>query len=268
MVTLGDHDGSEKGRVAAVILLTLLAMAATATATALLELDQVCPWIGTQPGLTGLFAAMALWGGVTFLLLRGVRVATFVVRLAGQGALLGASLLAKLIAGALKRIAAGLSAITGVLREALAPLFEPVRFQWLLIFAPLRERMAPFARSVQKERTLWRAYRTEFKGRFRSYLEFRRYFESKGAGGPGANAQGGSGPGRSGQGSPAPARDPFSTACSLIGLPADGKFTESEFTARYRALMKGLHPDVAGPNELAAQVNAACGVIKKRKGWS
>ncbi len=60
--------------------------------------------------------------------------------------------------------------------------------------------------------------------------------------------------------------DPLAAAARLLGLPEG--FTRREFEDRYRRLMKGVHPDVAGPNELAVQINAARMTIKERMGWA
>ncbi|MFZ1991993.1 MAG: hypothetical protein WAW96_19735 [Alphaproteobacteria bacterium] len=61
--------------------------------------------------------------------------------------------------------------------------------------------------------------------------------------------------------------DPFVTACRTLGLREDGDFERSLFEQRYRALMKGVHPDVVGANSLAAQLNAARDIIRQRKSW-
>lgn len=61
--------------------------------------------------------------------------------------------------------------------------------------------------------------------------------------------------------------DPFLAACRLVGLPESGEFTAAEFKQRFHTLMKAVHPDIAGPNLFAQQLNAARAVIKKRKGW-
>lgn len=66
---------------------------------------------------------------------------------------------------------------------------------------------------------------------------------------------------------PQPARDPFKDACATLGLPADGAFAEADLKQRYGAMIRAVHPDIAGQNTLAAQVNQARDIIRKRKGW-
>jgi hypothetical protein len=62
-------------------------------------------------------------------------------------------------------------------------------------------------------------------------------------------------------------RDPFKEACAVFGLSPDGMFTERDLKERYGAMIRAVHPDIVGPNALAAQVNQARDLIRKRKGW-
>lgn len=62
-------------------------------------------------------------------------------------------------------------------------------------------------------------------------------------------------------------RDPFKEACAVFGLPQDGMFTERDLKERYGTMIRAVHPDIIGPNALAAQVNQARDLIRKRKGW-
>lgn len=66
---------------------------------------------------------------------------------------------------------------------------------------------------------------------------------------------------------PQPACDPFKDACATLGLPENGTFTEAEFKQRYGTMIRAVHPDIAGRNALATQVNQARDLIRKRKGW-
>jgi hypothetical protein len=153
------------------------------------------------------------------------------------------------------------------LRSAVSPLIALARWAcfsalpglWRRAVSPVIARAVRLAQALQFEWMLWRTYRAEFRGAFASYREFKREFNAR------MNA---SSSGSERNDPPAPAPDPFAAACKVMGLPAGGKFTEAEFKTRYRALMKEVHPDIAGPNERAAQVNAASMEIKKRKGWS
>jgi hypothetical protein len=107
---------------------------------------------------------------------------------------------------------------------------------------------------VRKERKLRRAYRDEFQAHFPNYRAFRAHYEAVG---------------RKDKAAAAPsAEDAFMAACNLFGLPENGVFNEAELKARYRSLMKRIHPDIAGANDRAAAANAARKLIKERKGWS
>jgi hypothetical protein len=156
------------------------------------------------------------------------------------------------------------------MQSALPPLLALARWlaRWLALgplpglwrhgVSPLIGRAMWLAQTLQFEWKLWRTYRAEFRGAFPSYREFksalnaRMYTDAQSA---------------QQDAPPPPARDPFAAACETMGLSADGNFTEAEFKARYRALMKKVHPDIAGPNARAVEVNAAHVLIKKRKGW-
>ena len=62
------------------------------------------------------------------------------------------------------------------------------------------------------------------------------------------------------------APDPVEAAIRLLGLPES--FTSDDLKRRFRTLIKGVHPDLVGPNELATQLNDAHALIKERKGWT
>ena len=51
----------------------------------------------------------------------------------------------------------------------------------------------------------------------------------------------------------------------LMGLPND--YTKETVKARYLELMKMVHPDVAGPNDIARRLNVARDLILERRGW-
>jgi hypothetical protein len=59
--------------------------------------------------------------------------------------------------------------------------------------------------------------------------------------------------------------DPYREAVHLFGL--DEGFDEAGLDSRFRTLMKRVHPDVAGPNDLAMKLNLARTLIKERRGW-
>ena len=301
MATLADSDIKETPRVVGLILLTVGVVSGTSIALDFLGLWWVWEFIFRLPFWTGLAASLALWGGVMLLCLHGTRIVRAMARMlwhrgpaaviaiartgrlatavivgalcaAWGGALSRLTPLLTVIAVALEPFRMGLMLMAAPLLVALAPVFEPLRRSamaiaavleslrglWRCTVSPVIARASLLHQRLHFEWTLWRTYRAEFRGSFASYREFKSEFKAR------MNA-GTSGPERNEP--PAPAPDPFAAACKIIGLPASGNFTEAEFKARYRALMKEVHPDIAGPNERAAQVNAASMLIKKRKGW-
>lgn len=291
--TLADSDIRETPRVIGLTLLTLAVVTGTSVLMHKLGLGWVWEFIHRLPLWGGLAASVGLWGGMMLLCLRGPRIirgawgllwqrgpAAIIatIRMGGlaAGALGAACGVLATIAAVLEPLRMGLALMAEPLFVALAPVldplrklcrsalaltavFDPLRDLWRSIVPPLLSRAASFYQQLQFEWTLWRAYRTEFRGRFASYREFKSALGARMY--SGAEGSQDSDP-------PPPARDPFASACEVMGLPADGNFTEGEFKARYRALMKQVHPDIAGPNERAADVNAASMLIKKRKGWS
>lgn len=135
----------------------------------------------------------------------------------------------------------------------------PLRALWARAVSPLFQRTSMIAQAAQFEWKLWRTYRAEFRGAFASYLEFKREFKARMSADPF---------GSDGNDPQATSPDPFAAACKAMALSENGNFTEGEFKARYRALMKKAHPDMGGSQERAAQINAASMEIRKRKGWS
>jgi hypothetical protein len=282
---------SEKGRIFLIALATIAAMAVTAEIFEQLHLWWIWVWINRQPTLISLGAAILIWGGVMLTFTRGLTVLRFIFSVVwsyGPGALVA---LVRGLAAAVRGIAAMavlvLSPLAPVLR-AIGPIIEPLYLGFLMVAQPLLAPLAPvfapvlagcrkigsglrtlwrttipsfLVRAVAvrercaKEWTLWRAYRDEFRGKFPSYREFKRAFEDK------SKSSGARQESR-------PPADAFPHACAVMGLPLDGQFSEAEFKARHRELMRQLHPDIAGPNKRAALVNAASDVIKNRKGWS
>lgn len=67
--------------------------------------------------------------------------------------------------------------------------------------------------------------------------------------------------------SDAPPHDAYADALVLLGLPADGSFTNAEFKTTYRTRMKEVHPDITGDQTLATQLNEARDIVLARKGW-
>lgn len=59
--------------------------------------------------------------------------------------------------------------------------------------------------------------------------------------------------------------DPFQDAEALLGLT--GNYGAQDLSARYRALIKQVHPDIAPPSDIARRLTEARDIIKARKGW-
>lgn len=115
----------------------------------------------------------------------------------------------------------------------------------------LADSSTAYIRQLWAERQeLRRLYREEFADQFRSFKEFKDHLNGS----------------KSSDEQESPKVDPYEAAIRLFGLTEI--FTRAELEDRYRRLMRGVHPDVAGPNELATQLNQARDLIKNRKGWT
>jgi hypothetical protein len=62
-----------------------------------------------------------------------------------------------------------------------------------------------------------------------------------------------------------PARDDYADALSLYGLAEP--FTRQDMDARFKRVMRGVHPDAGGTDYLAQLATGARDLIFKRKGW-
>lgn len=137
--------------------------------------------------------------------------------------------------------------LIGLARLAVMPITWPWNRFRSLVITPWLERR----RQEEELRSTYEA----IKGRFGSYEEFLRAFNGE------ADA-------REEQSEPPPEPvDEFAAACELLGLSADGSFTQAAFKTRYRQLMKEAHPDVSGSEAQAVELNKARDLIKSRKGW-
>ncbi|WP_409562731.1 hypothetical protein [Hyphomicrobium sp. MC8b] len=212
-------------------------------------LRAVVPWLGKRLAAFALAAAGIAWRAIAAMMMPVMAVIGRIAAPYWMGLRL-----------ALLPLAAPVSRITRGVRAAIAWAreldFSPVAGAWRRVAGAARYAVALW-RAWREDWTLWRVYRAEFREAFASYREFKAALAARMY----AGDQG------SQESAPAP-REAFAAACEAMGLPADGAFSEAVFKARYRALMKDLHPDVAGPNDRAAEVNAASMLIRKRKGWS
>lgn len=123
-------------------------------------------------------------------------------------------------------------------------------------------RLAARPREIWRERQdLRRLYRAEYRDDFPNFRAFKRAWDAcqrgEDIGDDAADDEAAP--------APPPPPDPLEWAIGLLGLaPA---FTRDDLESRYRRLMKGVHPDAAGPNALAEQLNRARALINERKGW-
>lgn len=251
MSNLGDQAISEKGRVYLVIIQTLAAITATAFIVDTMKLWDLFRFFEAQGFEAEIALTIMLWGGVMLAFSRAIIIGRLVL-----SGLLGVTALA-IRAGVVASLAIfglALAVPAALARPILGPAFELYRLRWQKFWQPVSGRVENVWAARARERKLRHAYRTEFKGQFPSYRAFRAHFDAVG--------------GEEEKRSAAQAADPFRAACRVLGLPEDGNFSEAAFKARYRDLMKSVHPDVAGPNDRAASVNAASRAIRERKGWS
>jgi hypothetical protein len=247
MANIGDSANSEKGRVLAVALQTLAAIILTAIICEFAGLWIVFDFISAQDIRIGMALSVMIWAGVMLLLVNPVAACRAVLR--AVFFFLKASV--RLVFLACRILAALPFAAFAFL---LGPSAEFYRARWEERIAPARSRLARASAWLERERMMRHAYRTEFKGQYKSYRAFRAHLDATLRAEEERKARA--------------AADPFRAACRTMGLPEDGRFSEAAFKTRYRDLMKAVHPDIAGPNERAASVNAASKTIKERKGWS
>ena len=136
--------------------------------------------------------------------------------------------------------------------------------------------LAHKAEALRQRQQLWHHWRREFRDQFATFEEFLDAFEGRSPGREEPRFEDeprkdGREQARRDQDQPRPPPDPqhaaYVTACRLFGLPESG-FTVEQFNARYRALIRTMHPDRGGSNERAAALNAARDFITRRKGWT
>jgi hypothetical protein len=121
--------------------------------------------------------------------------------------------------------------------------------------------IAPWLERRRQTAELRRLY-ADVKDRYATFEEFLRAFN----GDEGENTDTQDDTRGDTQTEPAPP-DAFAAACALLGLAADGSFTNAAFKVAYRTRMKEAHPDLAGDAALATSLNEARDLINARKGW-
>lgn len=196
-----------------------------------------------------------LWA-LSFVVVGGI--ALGVLALLYQGAIASLNGMA-LLADGVTRAGHGLGRAGGV---ALAFVGHPLRLLWQEGTARLGNRLALVQERLRQAVELRRLYREEFADQFANFADFKNAFEEKARQDEARQEYR-----QERQGPQGRSNDPFVQACRLLGLPEDGSFTQADLKARYRALIRGVHPDVAGDNGVASEINAAYGFINKFKGW-
>lgn len=253
MAHLGDSVNSETPRVVLVAIQTVAVIALTTLAVKTSGLGWILRAVGNLAFPYDLAAGLALWSAAMLVLAHwlpitkaGLKLARYILIFSFRIVFIYAP--ASLPAAARLVMGDGYDALSLRVAAALQPVLAPVTSR----YARWREVIAGKRAALARDWKLWRAYRTEFHRQFESFRAFRAAFDAQESAGQGA----------------APAPDAFAAACRTMGLPESGQFAENGFKARYRELMKKVHPDIAGPNAHAAEINAASAIIRKRKGWA
>jgi hypothetical protein len=206
-----------------------------------LGFDTALAWLIFNAGPYG-YGILALLYGTSFLIIASAGRA--VLLLSGRTARTGSWLLDKIasaLAGAVRWMTGRVALAGQIIWLGLRALTRPAEVWLYARFARLRE-----------EHALWQRYRSEFYQAYTSFAEFRRAYYGED---DDARAQD----------TPEPANT-LEQAFALFGLAAD--CGREEFERRYRELIKQVHPDRAGPNAMATQLNEARTLIRKQKGWT
>lgn len=134
-------------------------------------------------------------------------------------------------------------------------------FPWLLLM-PARisifRKYDNWSRKISTRRELKRLYKTKFKDQFMSFSQFYFFHEW-------LDKNKHIKPTIPLEGTFAASLDVSKDAEILLGL--NQNYGSQELTNRYRALMKQVHPDVAGPNDIARRLTEARDLIRGRRGW-
>lgn len=209
-------------------------------------------WIRTQEGP----AFLALWlvyglAGLCMLLVG-------VMAVVGTGTLLARALLDFLV-WALRT-----SAVTALLLGHL--MFWPLHVLAAVLRDILEDAISYIAAQLRERRELRRLYRKDFARDFPTFRAFLRFYRAVARGEDPEYTDDDPWSQRWRARETASGIDPYKAALRLLGLPEE--FSKADLQRRFRTLIKGVHPDVVGPNELATQLNDANALIKERKGWT
>jgi hypothetical protein len=257
-VNLGNHEIESRPHLVGMLAAGLCALFVPSFFFHAIGMGGLLGWLATCSAAVQWPVMLVLWA-LSFVLVLGIArgFLKFVGRLIPALIALAAQI-AEATARALTAAAFGSGALAVNL---LAAAWYPVRCALNALAERVNLKIDLLLQGSREEQELRRLYNEEFRAEFATFKEFKRQFESGSTADSGARAGA-----RSEKRETAP--DAFAAACRLLGLAETGTFTSAELKKRYLTLIKGVHPDVAGPNELATQINAAHSLIKSRKGWS
>jgi hypothetical protein len=262
MSQIDDPTFENKARLVGMGLVALGSLYMGPLALHTIGLGGVLVWLEGCPGLVRWPAFLVMWG-LSFIALMGVvrGVFGFIEQLIPLG-IEATARIGDFTAQILAIVVLSVPALAG---QLLKIALYPVRLLCEAAIEQGRVRLGLYLQNWREEQELRRLWQREFHEEFRTFKDFKRHFHA------GTAAGGNTGEQRQDSEPPRPEPpkpDPFKAACRVLGLPEDGAFTAAELKKRYLTLIKGVHPDIAGPNELAAQINAACTLIRERKGWT
>jgi hypothetical protein len=218
-----------------IITLSLFVPEWTASALGLrtAETDLIA-WMFSQQGLFFAILLLLYWLA-GFCILVGACVALYAAKLVLMRALVAVTAWAA-------RTSMALAQWSGEL------LYWPAQIVAELLRDQFQRRAAYLTALWHERRELRRMYRQEYAAEFPSYPAFLRYWRALRK-----------------REQAALETDPLEQAIRLMALPEN--FTRDDLKQRFRTLIDRIHPDKAGPNELAAQLIAAYTLICKRKNW-
>lgn len=265
-VDLGNYERESRAPIAGMALVAVCSVFAPSLAFHAIGLDSFLWWLSSCAATVRWPVTLVLWVS-SFVLLLGL--ARGILRFIGilVPFLMGvAERICEATARALTAAVFGGGALAGNL---LTLALYPARCACEALIERAQAQCGLYLQGWREEQELRRLYRDEFRAEFRSFREFKRQFRAA------ADEQAGA---ASGANEEVPRReetrkaDPFAAdlaaAFKLIGVPESGSFTAADLKKRYLKLIRKAHPDAGGSNELAARINAALSLIKKRKGWS
>lgn len=161
-------------------------------------------------------------------------------------------------------IEAGSEALSFVLRVTIGFIGTLLELLWTALRLALdygAERFAPIFAPVRRLIEARRLYDRDFRKRYESFLTFLRAVLN-------GDAEREERKERAAPPPPPPPRMTVESALRLFGIADGPDLTAAAFEERFRRLMRAVHPDIVGANDLARQLNEARDFIRKQKRWS